>query len=206
MVQCNQRERERSLRRQAASGPDIAWRKPHTWVRLHMKQPSRLLVCALMLAAACGGEPAARNDVPVVTGTPDTGASAAQSNTGSCRLSGLWQVCSAEDRLTRAGLVLARRSDPARVDFFSVPAVVFGVGARDDRVEIFIFPDAEARKLATDAVDTLLVAPRGERRSWPAAARLVTSANLAAVIFSDNPRTTERLELALSGGLPPSRP
>jgi hypothetical protein len=82
--------------------------------------------------------------------------------------------------------------------------VAFGIGAGEDRIELFLWPSEDARRSALTGVDSVTVSPAGARRSYRVPPLLVTSRNLAAVIFTDNPRTSERLSLALSAGLPPT--
>jgi hypothetical protein len=123
---------------------------------------------------------------------PDTG----------CPKTGNWRLCSVEDRLMRAGLVIERLPDPASYDFLHVEGVRFRVGAGDDEVQIFVYPTADARIQDTQPLDSAAVSPRGDRRSYRTPPLLVTSANLAAIVFTLNERTSERLSLALSAGLP----
>jgi hypothetical protein len=124
---------------------------------------------------------------------PDTG----------CPKVGLWVECAVEDRLERAGMVIEALPEGAAYPFLSVPGKAYKVGAGEDRLEVFLYPSVDARRRDTDALDSASVSPRGQRRSYRVAPRLVTSANLAAIVFTLNDRSRERLELALSAGLPP---
>ena len=158
---------------------------------------SLTIVAALI---ACSGDVKVRG-VDTPHATPPSQAAAAVSGTG-CAKTGDWQLCSVEDRLTRAGLVIERLPDPATQDFFEVEGVRFRVGAGEDEVQVFVYPTTPARVKDTDALDSASVSPRGERRSYRVPPLLVTSANLAALVFTLNERTSERLSLALSAGLP----
>jgi len=52
------------------------------------------------------------------------------------------------------------------------------------------------------AIDTVTVAPRGGVVNWPMPPTLITSNNLAAVLISDNGRLVERVQNAITAGLP----
>lgn len=157
---------------------------------------------------ACGGGAAPEADTgtavarPPALPSPEAGAPAiAQPG---CPESGLWERCNVEERLDRAGVVLARRAEGVRHDFFSVPGDLY----ENSRVElqVFIFPSAEARARETRALDSVAVAPPTQRIVWRWPATLVTSNNLAAIILSLNERSVERIALALGAGLPAAPP
>jgi hypothetical protein len=149
---------------------------------------------------ACSGDTRVRG-VDTPRATAPSQATTAVSDTG-CAKTGLWQLCSVEDRLTRAGLVFERLPEPATQDFLHVEGVRLRVGAGEDEVQVFVYATTDARAKDTDALDSASVSPRGERRSYRVPPLLVTSANLAALVFTLNERTSERLSLALSAGLP----
>ena len=145
-------------------------------------------------ASAPQPTPAATPGVPATSSTPKD----------SCPKWGDWQICSVEDRLTRAGLVLERDPKPVRHDFMSVPGVRYSVSKAE--VQVFVYPSGAARARDTDVLDTVTVAPRGKQIIWPEPATLVTAGNLAAIILSVNARQAERIALALGAGLPPHPP
>lgn len=128
-------------------------------------------------------------------------ATSATSDSG-CRKEGDWAVCSVEDRLMRAGVVVARQPDSVTHAFLSVRGVVYEVGSKDHQMQLFLYPSTAARRRDTDALDSASVSPRGSRMSWPTPPTLVMSNNLAVIILSPNERTVERLALALGAGLP----
>jgi hypothetical protein len=117
---------------------------------------------------------------------------------------GLWQQCSVEERLIRAGMVLMRGDEPARHPFMHVPGLVYRTGVSE--VQVFIYPSQEERERDTAPLDTVTVAPPGERVVWKAPPTLVTSINLAAIVLSLNGRQSERIANALGAGLPPNPP
>lgn len=158
----------------------------------------RFLVVVMAGAACAGGDDTPRDSTVATTpaiatnAVPDTG----------CPKTGSWRLCSVEDRLTRAGLVIERIPEPATHDFLSIEGVRFKVGAGEDEVQVFVYPTPEARIRDTGHLDSVTVSPRGDRRSYKVPPLLVTSANLAAIVFTLNERTSERISLALSAGLP----
>lgn len=156
---------------------------------------------AVIAAVACGRQ--AGDDRPSDTSAPAPPAIAttAVPDTG-CPKTGNWRLCSVEDRLTRAGLVIERLPEPATHDFLHVEGVRFRVGAGEDEVQVFVYPTPDARIRDTEKLDSASVSPPGDRRSYRVPPLLVTSANLAAIVFTLNERTSERISLALSAGLP----
>ena len=69
-------------------------------------------------------------------------------------------------------------------------------------LHVYLFASAKARETAVAAIDTVTVAPRGGVASWPMPPTLITSNNLAAVLISDNGRLVERVQNAITAGLP----
>ena len=120
---------------------------------------------------------------------------------GTCPAFGLWQACSVEDRISRAGLAVNRREKGVHHDFMSVDGLVWETSRAE--IQVFLYASEADRKKDTDMLDTVFVAPIGGKRimwRWPA--QLVTSGNMAAIILSLNGRQAERLALALGAGLP----
>lgn len=170
-----------------------------------MRSSTCLLAALVAVIPACD-ENAARDAAPPAAVVESAGSVA--TNPSGCRLSGLWQVCSVEDRLDRAGLVVERVEDEdPQAALAGTVGRVYRVGGPEsgDRVEVYLWATEAERAHSLAALDSATLSPAGERRSWPVMPLLVTSANLAAVVFSPNPRTSERISLALSAGLPPGR-
>lgn len=160
----------------------------------------RLPLLAL-LAAACRGKDEAVPPRAEVEAAVRAATDTAPTGPG-CRLTGAWQPCSVEDRMTHAGLVWKKKDDPAAWPFLAVTGANYGVGAADDEVHVFLYDSEAARRADTDKLDSLAVAPKGEHRTWKVMPLLVTSNNLAALVFTRNERSQERIALALSAGLP----
>jgi hypothetical protein len=156
---------------------------------------------ALLLVFGVGCGEGARRTADTLPAAPPAISAAAPADTG-CPKVGDWRVCSVEDRLTRAGLVIERLDEPARYDFLRIDGGRYRVGAGEDEVHVFVYASTADRTADTDALDSLTVSPRGARRSYRVPPLLVTSANLAAIVFTLNERTSERISLALSAGLP----
>ena len=125
---------------------------------------------------------------------------AAPASGAACPAYGLWRACSVEDRIARAGLAVKRRDEGVRHDFMRVEGLVWETSRAE--VQVFLYASEAERKRDTDQLDTLTVAPRGQRIIWRWPATLVTSGNLAAIILSLNDRQAERIALALGAGLP----
>jgi hypothetical protein len=116
-----------------------------------------------------------------------------------CVAEGEWQPCSVEKRLTDAGFVpIKKGASPS--DLFAVPGMSYGLGAAELRV--YLFQSAKERENAIAGIDTVSVTRRGGVSSWPTPPTLITSNNLAAVLLSNNGRLIERVQNAITAGLP----
>lgn len=162
---------------------------------------------ALLAALACGGDadragPDSARDTASMSAAVDAPGALAPADTG-CRKTGDWQPCSVLDRLEHAGLVVTARPEPARLPHFSVEGTTYETSRA--LIHVFLFADAAARQRETSQLDSASVAPRNAAYAWSDPALLVTSNNLAAIIVSPNERQSERIQLALSAGLPATR-
>ena len=85
---------------------------------------------------------------------------------------------------------------------FSVMPIPYILGRA--RLDVFIYPTAEAVSDETSRLDTALAGPRGARNQWGVGVQptFVRTANLIAVFLTDNPTQGERLSLALTAGPP----
>lgn len=157
-----------------------------------------------VIAGACIGSSSDKRSSDSATSAASLSAAVASSTTtdSGCRKEGDWAVCSVEDRLMRAGVVVARQPDSVTHAFLSVKGVVYQVGSKDHQMQLFLYPTTAARRRDTDALDSASASPKGSRMSWPTPPTLVMSNNMAVIILSPNDRTVERLALALGAGLP----
>jgi hypothetical protein len=85
---------------------------------------------------------------------------------------------------------------------FSVMPLAYILGRA--RLDVFIYPTAQAVAAETSKLDTTLAGPRGTRSQWGVGVQptFVRTANLIAVFLTDNPTQGERLSLALTAGPP----
>lgn len=116
-----------------------------------------------------------------------------------CVSEGSWQSCSVERRLIDAGFVLIDKG-PAPTGVFPVAGSSYMLGAAE--LYVYVFASTKAREGALAGIDTVAIAPRGGVASWPTPHTLITSNNLAAVLISDNGRLVERVQNAITAGLP----
>ena len=130
-----------------------------------------------------------------VAAVPDSVAAAKPT----CVSEGAWQTCSVEKRLTDAGFVLQKQTAPA-ANLFRVQGAEYALGPA--RLHVYVFPSAKERAAAVAAIDTIAITRPGTPPAWVGPAWLITSNNLVAVLVSDNGRLVERVQLALTAGLP----
>lgn len=163
----------------------------------------------LTFLSACSGEDAQSRDstqappsaarsadsATAVATAPDTTGKAA----ATCVSEGAWRACSVEKRLTDAGFVPVKQDAPA-ADLFPLQGIQYALGPA--RLHVYVFESAKARESAVATIDTIAIAARGKPATWAAPAWLITSNNLVAVLVSDNGRLVERVQLALTAGLP----
>jgi|SRR4051812_47268501 hypothetical protein len=164
-----------------------------------------LLLSAALLVCCRGSE---RNAAAsVVSSTPRSASGATEASSSStkavrgCTRTGKWALCSVERRLDQSGFVVRRDTvRPVRRAGFSVLPAIYILGRA--RLEVFLYPTAEAAQKDVAALDTVTVAPRGSHGAWPTPPTFVRNVNLIAVFLTDSPVQGERLTLALAAGPP----
>jgi hypothetical protein len=114
-------------------------------------------------------------------------------------------MCSVEKRLRSAGLAVLPESGAVRQPFLDVPGKTFHLGATAT-LQVFVYPTATARERDLTGVDTVSVQAQGSTVTWPVPPTLIVSNNLAAILLSPNARTIERVQLAITAGLPAPAP
>ena len=156
----------------------------------------------MLVVLACGGSeaPKAADTKAPETVAAESSLAAMPEAGGTCPAFGLWRACSVEDRISRAGLAVNRREEGVHHDFMSVDGLVWETSRAE--IQVFLYASEADRKKDTDKLDTVFVAPPGQRIMWKWPAQLVTSNNMAAIILSLNGRQAERIALALGAGLP----
>ena len=171
----------------------------------HASRSRRLvLLLSLPVLLACPG-PAAEStpgsaasdssaSLPVDSGAALPGSQA------ECPETGLWRECSLEKRLERAGFLAIRQDEEVLHDFLDVPGTAYLLGR--DELQVFIYPSADDRERDLADVDSATVSPIGESVDWEATPTLIVSNNLAAILIGGTSRQVERVQLALTAGLP----
>jgi len=179
------------------------------------RSPIWSIAAALIVVAgvACGPEDSRTSDTvtggAAATSAPTdslqrkTSAAAASDSAAlakpACVSEGAWQTCSIEKRLTDAGLVPQKQSAPA-ANLFPIQGAEYALGPA--RLHVYVFPSAKERAAAVAAIDTVAITRPGTPPAWRGPAWLITSNNLVAVLVSDNGRLVERVQLAITAGLP----
>lgn len=87
-----------------------------------------------------------------------------------------------------------------RHDYLSVAGTAYRIG--NDELQVFIYPSAEARERDSMRLDSTTAAPPGARQGWPSTPTLIVSNNLLAIMLSRREQQIERVQLALTAGLP----
>jgi hypothetical protein len=83
---------------------------------------------------------------------------------------------------------------------FPVAGTSYALGSA--QLHVYIFKSAKEREQAISAIDTATVSRPGSAAPWPGRPTLITSNNLVAVLVSDNGQLIERVQLAITAGLP----
>jgi hypothetical protein len=127
-------------------------------------------------------------DTAVVKGSP-------------CQHTGLWAPCSVERRLKQAGFVVTKVDSviPKRAGF-SVDPIVYSLGK--SRLEVFLYDNERAVEKDVAKLDTVRVVPTGSTATWEGTPTFIRSANLLAVLLTQNQRQAERVVLAITAGAP----
>ena len=115
---------------------------------------------------------------------------------------GRWDVAALEKRLDLQGMAPRKRDEPVRHPFLSVAGTSYLVGNAE--LQVFIYEDAAAVERDLAKLDTVAVAPRGEKVKWPNKPTLIRNNNLAAILLGQNALQIERVQRALMAGLPPA--
>ena len=178
--------------------------------RIPMRRRAAALLAALHLAAcsgdagnggASGADTAAPPPAAAETPAPTSVAadSAGATSAEECPMVGLWRRCSVVKRIESTGLGPVLLADGVRQPGISVGGAAYRLGSAE--IQLFLFADSAvaAREAAAVQPDDARPAEvRGIRR----APVVVHSHNLVALLFDNNDRLRERVQLALSAGLP----
>ena len=183
----------RTVRRSLVSSRGVRWGVAVALLACRRESPAR--TDSIVSSASSGAAATPRSDSsPTALAAPGSGATAP-----TCVSEGDWQSCSIEKRLTDAGFVPIKRG-PAPTGVFPVAGTSYALG--EAQLHVYIFKSAKERERAVAGIDTTTVSRRGSASPWTLPPALITSNNLVAVLVSDNARQIERLQLAITGGLP----
>lgn len=166
------------------------------------------LVSAVLLAACAGdtrapapGDTATAASTAAARATPAAERAPAPADT-SCPMFGAWRECSVVKRLESAGLVPERLAGAAVQPAMSVAGTAYRLGGAE--LQLFLLADsaAAARDAARFQPGTAAQPVSDVTYTLPPV--VLTSGNLAAVVFARTERQLERVQLALTAGLPAS--
>jgi hypothetical protein len=168
-----------------------------------VRRAGLLALAAALLALACGGE---RSDESSSAGGPPLRAldeatlpPPTAADESGCPMRGSWRACSVVERLERAGFGVAPLGDSVRHPRLGITGRAYRVSGAE--LHVFLYADsADARRASVAVVprDLRASATRGIRRP-PA---VIHSQNLVALLFNNNDHQLERVQLALTAGLP----
>ena len=166
----------------------------------------RLVLAALLTAAGCrGNEEQAPEDAappPTRATAADTARAAAPGADTGCVLAGLWQECSIEKRLESAGMAPERLPDRVRQPGLSAAGTAYRLGSAE--LHVFLYPDAAAAGREATRFDAATAVRPKDNPGGLLPPQVVASSNLVAVLFARTDRQAERVQLALTAGLPPA--
>ena len=114
---------------------------------------------------------------------------------------GRWDLPNLEKRLDLQGMAPQRLPAPVVHPFMSVTGTAYRLG--NGELQVFIYEDADAVERDVSRLDTIVVAPRGQKVGWPSTATLIRNNNLAAIFLGQNALQIERVQRALMAGLTP---
>ena len=166
------------------------------------------LVATLM---ACGGDEAPADSTATANAPPAAQAAAPRVDSNApaavagapappaCVSEGAWQACNIEKRLTDAGFVPIAKGAAAR-GVFDMAGTRYALGPAE--LHVYIFPSAKDREAAVALIDTVTVTRGAGASPWSMQPTFITSNNLVGVLLSDNGRLIERVQLAITAGLP----
>ena len=161
----------------------------------------RHFILIVVCAAACGRE----NETPQNATIPPVPAPAAIADSARlvvnpCEHTGLWAQCSLERRLKQSGFVVKKLDEKPDRAGFKLKPIVYSLGA--SRLEVFFYDDENAANKDLAQLDTVTAAPPGAQATWPSTPAFIHSANLLAVLLTQNQRQAERVVLAITAGPP----
>jgi hypothetical protein len=117
-----------------------------------------------------------------------------------CPPTGNWAECSVTARLLSAGLGVRLDSVPARDSAMARPGLLYNIGRAT--LQVYLFADSAERKAATAGIDTARYASYTATQGYPPKPALLRSANLVALLVSQNDEQRQRIGDAIMAGAP----
>src|SRR5690606_37108921 len=116
-----------------------------------------------------------------------------------CPMAGLWRRCSVLERLERSGFVVLPASDSVGQPGLGIAGEALLLGSAE--LQLYLYADSVDAVRQAAVLDTAAARPAeaGGIRRAPA---VIRSNNLLALLFNNNDRQRERVQLALTAGLP----
>lgn len=165
----------------------------------------RVALAAVIVLAACDSPEQQKAKAQAKARTAVSAESAKASAARTAPATGRWDDAHLVDRLVRAGLAPQAVKDAAPPPYWAAPvAVAYTVGQAT--LYAYIYPDSTSRKRATAALDTVSLAPKGTASPYAVPRVLIEQNNLAAVLVGGSDRQQERVQLAITAGLPVAAP
>jgi hypothetical protein len=148
---------------------------------------------AAIALVACGDE---RESASSDLDTSRAGSPAVQPTAAAAEEPKQWTVREVAKRLTDGGLVVTDSgATRIRQSFLAVEGHHMRVSGSD--LQVFIYPDPQARKADSERIDSVRVAPADMIIDWVATPHLIASGNLIAIHLTPNERLAERVRLIL---------
>lgn len=168
-------------------------------MRPNMRQLSLAIIGLAAGLVSCASPEERRTQRAAVERSAVSAESAKAAVARSLATTGKWDELQLVERLVSAGLAPQGVVDAKGEDFWRTSVRSYRLGSAT--LHAYLYPDSLARRLVTDGLDSLAVAPRGVATSYPIPRLLITNNNLAAVLVGGSERHQERVANALMAGL-----
>jgi hypothetical protein len=153
-----------------------------------------LLVMGAALAAGC-----TRGPSPQQIAQQQTQRAQAVANSP-CPPDGLWKECNVTERLIRAGLGVRLDSAPATDSTIAKPGLLYHIGRAT--LAVYLFANEAERKAAVAKLDTSGFIDYMATQVYPPRTSMLQSANLLALMVSQNGEQRQRIGDAITAGPP----
>lgn len=134
-----------------------------------------------------------------VTGARDGSVAVASADDTACPMTGLWRRCNVEERLERSGFVVRPGSDSVRQPGLLIAGTAVLLGRAE--LQLYFYADSADARRQADALYVGMARPADATGVLREPA-VIRSNNLLALLFNNNDRQLERVELGLTAGLP----